>query len=68
MKGYLDRTIFEIDSPFSGELLIKECTVDIKSIELQLVRVETCIYMENEAREATEIFNIQIADATISKK
>src|SRR4051812_23621747 len=49
----------------SGELLIKKCAVDIKSIELQLVRVESCTYMEGEAREATEIQNIQISDGNI---
>ena len=30
-----------------------------------LVRVESCTYMEGEAREATEIQNIQIADGNI---
>lgn len=43
-----------------AELTIKKCPVDIKSIELQLVRVETCAYMEGDARELTEIQNIQV--------
>jgi len=51
--------------PFQGELTITKCAVDIKSIELQLVRVESCSYMEGEAREATEIQNIQIADGNV---
>jgi hypothetical protein len=43
-----------VNEPMTGELLIKKCAVDIKSIELQLVRVESCTYMEGEAREGNE--------------
>lgn len=64
-EGYLDHTTCSINESFSGKLVIKKCAVDIKSIELQLVRVESCTYMEGEAREATEIQNIQIADGNI---
>jgi len=64
-EGYLDHTTCAVGDPFSGELTIKKCAVDIKSIELQLVRVESCTYMEGEAREATEIQNIQIADGNV---
>lgn len=63
--GYLDWTSCNINRPFTGELVINKCVVDIKSIELQLVRVESCTYMEGEAREATEIQNIQIADGNV---
>jgi hypothetical protein len=63
--GYLEHTTCDIGHPFLGEIVIKECEVDIKSIELQLVRVESCTYMEGEAREATEIQNIQIADGNV---
>jgi len=48
--------------------VIKQCDVEIKSIELQLVRVESCTYMEGEAREATEIQNIQIADGNVVRE
>jgi len=64
-EGSLERTTCSIYHPFTGELVIKQCDVDIKSIELQLVRVESCTYMEGEAREATEIQNIQIADGNV---
>jgi len=63
--GRLDSTTCNLNKPFTGELTIKRCVVDIKSIELQLVRVETCSYMEGEAREATEIQNIQVADGNV---
>ena len=64
-EGKLHHTNCHVNLPLEGELLIKKCAVDIKSIELQLVRVESCTYMEGEAREATEIQNIQISDGNI---
>jgi len=64
-EGHLDHTTCCVGEPFSGELRIQKCAVDIKSIELQLVRVESCTYMEGEAREATEIQNIQIAEGNV---
>jgi len=67
-EGHLDHTACQITRPFTGELIIKQCDVEIKSIELQLVRVESCTYMEGEAREATEIQNIQIADGNVVRE
>jgi len=64
-EGKLSHTTCDVMKPFMGELVIIKCAVDIKSIELQLVRVESCTYMEGEAREATEIQNIQIADGNV---
>jgi len=61
-EGFLTNTNCNVNKPMTGEITIKKCAVDIKSIELQLVRVESCTYMEGEAREATEIQNIQICD------
>merc|ERR1712194_633080 len=64
--GFLSHTFGgDVKRPLEGELTIRKCEVEIKSIELQLVRVECCTYMEGEAREATEIQNIQIADGNI---
>jgi len=63
--GFLSHTVCDISKPFQGEFVVRSCEAEIKSIELQLVRVETCTYMEGEAREATEIQNIQIADGDI---
>jgi len=65
VDGYLANTTCSIEKPFSGEIWVRNCDVDIKSIELQLVRVESCAYAEGEAREATEIQNIQIGDGNV---
>jgi len=65
VDGYLANTTCNIEQPFAGEVWVRHCDVDIQSIELQLVRVESCAYAEGEAREATEIQNIQIADGNV---
>ena len=63
--GRLDSVACNIGQPLTGEVVVEECSATIKSIELQLVRVETCGYQEGMAREATEIQNIQIADGAV---
>lgn len=47
---------------------IHHTEVAVKSIEIQLVRVETCGCAEGYSRDATEIQNIQIADGNIATK
>eukprot|EP00501_MAST-03F_sp_TOSAG23-6_P000724 GSMAST32.ASY1.ANO1.752.1 assembled CDS len=53
---------------FQHFIVIEECNTAVKSISLQLVRVETVIFSEGEAREATEIQNIQLAEGDICRK
>mmetsp|Transcript_15599 Transcript_15599/g.21875 ORF Transcript_15599/g.21875 Transcript_15599/m.21875 type:complete len:215 (-) Transcript_15599:231-875(-) len=64
-EGNLTFINCNIDEPFKGELVIRHSERKIKSIELQLVRVERTSYAEGEAREATEVQNIQIADGFV---
>ena len=42
VRGKLDATNCVISQPLTGELVVENSDVPIKSIELQLVRVETC--------------------------
>ncbi|XP_055501113.1 vacuolar protein sorting-associated protein 26C [Leucoraja erinacea] len=65
IRGRLDSTNCIITQPLTGELMVENLDVPVKSIELQLVRVETCGCVEGYARDATEIQNIQIADGNI---
>mmetsp|Transcript_27429 Transcript_27429/g.76662 ORF Transcript_27429/g.76662 Transcript_27429/m.76662 type:complete len:299 (+) Transcript_27429:165-1061(+) len=65
VKGYLESAQLLITEPLKGEVCVEESSAIIKSIELQLVRVETCGCAEGWAKEATEIQNIQIADGDI---
>lgn len=63
--GSVKSTNCALDQPFLGEIVIEKCAVPIKSIEIQLARVESCIYPDGVAREATEIQNIQVADGDV---
>ncbi len=65
--GKLHRTNCQVHIPFTGQIVIESSAAPIKSIELQLVRVETVAYSEGTAREATEIQNIQLADGDICR-
>ncbi|XP_048873594.1 vacuolar protein sorting-associated protein 26C isoform X1 [Brienomyrus brachyistius] len=65
IRGRLDATSCIITQPLTGELTVEMSEVPIKSIELQLVRVETCGCAEGYARDATEIQNIQIAEGDV---
>ncbi|XP_041718319.1 vacuolar protein sorting-associated protein 26C isoform X3 [Coregonus clupeaformis] len=65
IRGHLDATNCVITQPLTGELVVESSDVAIKSIELQLVRVETCGCAEGYARDATEIQNIQIAEGDV---
>ncbi|CAL9685091.1 unnamed protein product [Knipowitschia caucasica] len=65
VRGRLDATSCVINQPLSGEVVVEHSDIPVKSIELQLVRVETCGCAEGYARDATEIQNIQIAEGDV---
>ncbi|MEE6467837.1 hypothetical protein FKM82_008084 [Ascaphus truei] len=67
IRGHLDSTNCVIMQPLTGELVVESSEVAIKSIELQLVRVETCGCAEGYARDATEIQNIEIAEGDVCR-
>jgi len=67
ITGGIESALCNINRPFQGELVVEESEAVIKSIELQLVRVETCGCADGYAKEATEIQNIQIADADVCR-
>ena len=41
VRGTLDTALACIDEPFTGELVVEKCDDSVRSIDLQLVRVET---------------------------
>mmetsp|Transcript_3309 Transcript_3309/g.4552 ORF Transcript_3309/g.4552 Transcript_3309/m.4552 type:complete len:306 (+) Transcript_3309:62-979(+) len=67
ITGSLESALCNINKPFVGELVVEEADATIKSIEVQLVRVETCGCADGYAKEATEIQNIQIADGDVCR-
>lgn len=55
-----------IDKPFNGFLTVKECSTDIKSIELQFLRNEKILNAEFAGiGEISEIQNLQIGDGDV---
>eukprot|EP00617_Octactis_speculum_P017100 CAMPEP_0185762144 /NCGR_PEP_ID=MMETSP1174-20130828/21106_1 /TAXON_ID=35687 /ORGANISM="Dictyocha speculum, Strain CCMP1381" /LENGTH=302 /DNA_ID=CAMNT_0028443677 /DNA_START=10 /DNA_END=918 /DNA_ORIENTATION=- len=67
ISGRLFHKLCPINLPFTGEVTIEASQAPVKSIELQLVRVETVKQMGKTVREATEIQNIQIGDGDVCR-
>lgn len=67
ISGVLDRAVCDIEQPLAGTLVVEHSVKAIKSIELQLVRVETCGCAEGYSKDATEIQNIQIAEGDVMR-
>ncbi|XP_015127412.1 Down syndrome critical region protein 3 homolog isoform X1 [Diachasma alloeum] len=65
ITGKINSVICKLSEPLTGEVVIERCETTIKSIELQLVRVETCGCAEGYSRDATEIQNIQIGEGNV---
>eukprot|EP00761_Pharyngomonas_kirbyi_P008351 gb/GECH01008362.1/.p1 GENE.gb/GECH01008362.1/~~gb/GECH01008362.1/.p1 ORF type:complete len:303 (+),score=45.36 gb/GECH01008362.1/:1-909(+) len=68
ISGKIDSAKCNIDDSFSGEIKVERTDVPIKSIELQFIRVETCITPEAVAKEPTEIQNLQLADGDVCQE
>jgi hypothetical protein len=67
VTGKIDVATCSIVRPFTGELTVIRSDAPVKSIELQLVRVETCGCLEGYAKDATEIQNIQVAEGDVCR-
>ncbi|KAB0792440.1 hypothetical protein PPYR_14399 [Photinus pyralis] len=68
IRGHLDSTSCSVLRPFTGHIILERCEMAVRSIELQLVRVETCGCAEGYAKDGTEIQNIQIGDGDVPHK
>lgn len=69
ITGQLDSLTWCLSEPVTGEFLIEKCDAVIRSVELQLVRVETCGQSSgargHHSKDATEVQNIQIGDGDL---
>jgi hypothetical protein len=54
-----------IDSPFNGYIIVRNCSLPIKSLELQFLRCEKVI--SSGVVESSEIQNLQIGDGDVNK-
>jgi len=66
IECYLENINCCIDKPFNGFCTIKECSTDVKSIELQFLRNEKILNPEFQGiSETSEIQNLQIGDGDV---
>ncbi|BFF97358.1 vacuolar protein sorting-associated protein 26C [Drosophila madeirensis] len=68
ITGRLDRSESCVTMPITGSIVVQHTEAAIKSIDMQLVRVETCGCDEGHSKDATEIQTIQIADGNVLPK
>ncbi|KAK7595401.1 hypothetical protein V9T40_013226 [Parthenolecanium corni] len=61
---HLDSIVCKLDKPLTGYLVFQKETLVLRSVELQLVRVEACTNTKQEA-DRTEIQTVQIIDGNI---
>lgn len=66
-SGKLHRSKCPINLPITGEVIVEIAEAPLKSIELQLVRIETVNAEGRTTKEATEVQNIQIGDGDICR-
>ena len=55
IRGHLDSDKCCITKPFTGTVVVERANAPIRSIDIQLVRVETCGCAEGYSKDATEI-------------
>jgi hypothetical protein len=67
IEGELQSTIFELDREFNGWVVVVESSRPIKSIDLQLIRIESIFSGDTGFKEPTEVQSLQIADGDVRK-
>ena len=68
LSGTIDNVECCITQPLTGHITVHHTEVAIKSIEIQLARIETCGCAEGFSKDVTEVQNIQIADGNVYPK
>lgn len=67
VTGKLDSCSCMLGRPLTGEVTIHRSEEPIKSVDIQLARVETCGAETGFTRDSTEIQTLQIADGDVPK-
>ncbi|KAK0080505.1 hypothetical protein PV325_013839 [Microctonus aethiopoides] len=65
ISGRIDTLVCKLSEPLTGDVIIEKTETPVKSIELQLIRVETCGCAEGYSKDSTEIQNIQIGEGNV---
>ncbi|KAL4490221.1 hypothetical protein ABPG72_004260 [Tetrahymena utriculariae] len=67
IQGIINSDVCMINNDFTGQFELEECEGKIRSIDLQLIRVEQVNNAKGKFQEATEIQLIQVCDGNITK-
>ncbi|EAR85122.2 vacuolar protein sorting-associated protein (macronuclear) [Tetrahymena thermophila SB210] len=67
IQGVINSDVCMINNDFTGQFELEECEGKIRSIDLQLIRVEQVSNAKGKFQEATEIQLIQVCDGNITK-
>lgn len=67
ITGRLHKLNCPINEPFTGEIVVEDSKTPIRSIELQLVRIEDVSHAEGSVKEKTEIQNLQLGSGDVAR-
>lgn len=67
VSGVINSTVCPFTEDFHGTILVEECESDIRTIDLQLIRVERIENKLGKLQEATEIQLIQIIEGNATR-
>ena len=67
IECFINNINCNFNKPFDGYIIIHNCNVEIKSVELQFLRHEEAEVNGNKINETTEIQNLQIGDGDVNK-
>lgn len=67
MEGVTQYEAYSMDETFQGYISVKDADQPIRSIDLQMIRIETIRGGEQQLKKATEILNLQLADGNVRR-
>mmetsp|Transcript_6333 Transcript_6333/g.11001 ORF Transcript_6333/g.11001 Transcript_6333/m.11001 type:complete len:146 (+) Transcript_6333:507-944(+) len=68
VQGEVITSICQMDGEFAGYISIEDSSSPVRSIDLQLMRIETVKGTEGQMRETTEVQCLQIADGDVRRR
>jgi hypothetical protein len=67
MEGSILHDCYSMDEYFQGYVSVRDADQPIRSIDLQMIRIETIRGGEQQLKKATEILNLQVADGNVRR-
>ena len=67
MEGSIKCESFSMDECFEGYVCVRDADQPLRSIDLQMIRIETIRGGEQQLKKATEILNLQMADGNVRR-